>query len=239
MKYKSMGNHNEFGTSNSPIGPLCRKAIRSVVSRKARLRITGTIACTNEDTANTMITYGIWSLTSLIAISQAFSTSQRLATRGGSTYSGNDALDPNRAGTFTCFKDGTWQPQQWITSTWDQACSTAEHDDDNHHFSFTPSADGTYPHQEVDHEYAVCTPQPPYADACNAFGYVKYTGDIKAPAHANTEDCEYAMERVVAICHGDNQDTRGGWYTFSDGTSYGADPGIEGWSESYNSKREE
>lgn len=61
--------------------------------------------------------------------------------------------------------------------------------------------------------------------------YLHYTADIQSATHANTADCEYAMGRVRDICHGTNGWTRGGWYTFSDGTSYGLDPSTNGKSQ--------
>ena len=61
--------------------------------------------------------------------------------------------------------------------------------------------------------------------------YIHYTANIQSVTHANTADCEYAMGRVRDICHGTNGWTRGGWYTFEDGTSYGLDPSVNGGSQ--------
>ncbi|CAF9934079.1 MAG: hypothetical protein HETSPECPRED_009099 [Heterodermia speciosa] len=136
-------------------------------------------------------------------------------------------MDPSRPGTFHCFKGGKWMPQETVSGVIDQACtSTAEHDGDNVHFSFVPSADGTFPHQQVDHQFRACRSDQSGPLVCQpASGVVSFTGDIKSAARANSNDCTYAMQRIIDICHGEHEDTRGGWWQYdSDGTTYGVDP---------------
>lgn len=54
---------------------------------------------------------------------------------------------------------------------------------------------------------------------------LEMTAQFQSPKHANEVDCMWAMKRIVDICHGKNQDSRGGWWQFSDDQStYKIDP---------------
>lgn len=158
-----------------------------------------------------------------------------LVAREKDTYSGTDALNASLAGTFNCYKGGTWALQDALDTSINEICGTPVYQPlEFTPFSFVPNADGAYPPQQSDYQLAqVCFDISVECDSTPAkgTGYVHYTGNIQAATHANTADCEYAMGRVRDICHGTNGWTRGGWYTFRDGTSYGLDPSKNGGSQ--------
>ena len=159
-----------------------------------------------------------------------------LVARQKGTYSGADSLNASLAGTFNCYKGGTWALQGQLDISNVQVCGAPVYEvPDFTPFSFVPNADGAYPPEQSDYQLAqVCFDVSANCDPTPQNGkvYIHYTGDIMGPAHANRADCEYAMGRVRDICHGNNGWTRGGWYTFSDdGTSYGLDPSTNGGSQ--------
>lgn len=158
-----------------------------------------------------------------------------LVARQKGTYNGIDALNASLAGTFNCYKGGTWALQDALDISINGICGTPVYDVlDFTPFSFVPNADGAFPPQQSDYQLdQVCFDVSLNCDspAVKGKGYIHYTGDIRTATHANTADCEYAMGRVRDICHGTNGWTRGGWYTFSDGTSYGLDPSKNGESQ--------
>lgn len=158
-----------------------------------------------------------------------------LVARQKGTYSGTDALNASLAGTFNCYKGGTWALQDALDVSINQVCGAPVYQVlDFTPFSLVPNADGAYPPQQSDYQLAqVCFDVSANCDSTpvKGKGYIQYTGDIQGATHANTADCEYAMGRVRDICHGKNGWTRGGWYTFSDGTTYGLDPSRNGESQ--------
>ena len=94
---------------------------------------------------------------------------------------------------------------------------------DPNHIRFGPlDENGTYPHQEFTHLMQLCLTT---EQNCNKpTGAVKFTADINDPTRADEDTCRWAMQRIIDICHGEHEDTRGGYYVFDgDGTSYGFD----------------
>ena len=150
-----------------------------------------------------------------------------LIARQAGTYSGNDAL-----GTYNCYKGGTWALQTSLNNSIYKICGDPVYDTPEFTpFSFLPNADGAYPQQQSDYQQEQgCFDVSTNCDSSPQKGkdYLHYTADIAAAQHANTADCEYAMGRVRDLCHGNNGWTRGGWYTFTDGTSYGCDVSHNG-----------
>ena len=164
--------------------------------------------------------------------SDTFAKSPLIARQAG-TYSGVDTnVNASLAGTYNCFRGGTWALQTALNIPINQICGAPVYDVlDFTPFSLIPNADGAYPAQQSDYQLSVlcfdvsenCADSPQKGD-----GYIHFNGDIRAPAHANIADCEYALGRVRDLCHGKNGWTRGGWFTFIDGTSYGLDPSRVG-----------
>ena len=156
-----------------------------------------------------------------------------LVARDKETYSGTDTnANANLAGTYTCYKYGTWVRQTETDIPINNICGEPVHDVPQFTpFSFTPNADGAYNPQVSAYELswrcfdisADCDATPQTGDA-----YIYFNGDDLTPAHANTAACEYALGRARDLCHGDNGYTRGGWFTYIDGTSYGFDPQTDG-----------
>ena len=100
---------------------------------------------------------------------------------------------------------------------------------DPNHIKFDPSladANGTYPHQEFTHLMQLCLTT---EQTCNKpTAAVKFTADIvdtnDPTTRADEDTCRWAMQRIIDICHGEHEDTRGGYYVFDgDGTSFGFD----------------
>ena len=158
-----------------------------------------------------------------------------LVTRQEGTYSGSDSLNVSLAGTFSCYKGGTWALQDALDISINEVCGAPVYQVlDFTPFSLIPNADGAYPPQVSNYQLdQVCFDVSVNCDSTpvKGKGYIAYTGDIQGATHANMVDCEYAMGRVRDICHGNNGWTRGGWYTFHDGTTYGLDPSVNGGSQ--------
>lgn len=158
-----------------------------------------------------------------------------LVARQAGTYSGTDALNASLAGTFNCYKGGTWALQDNLDTPINEVCGAPVYEVlDFTPFSFVPNADGAYPSQVSNYqEDQVCFDVSVNCDSTpvKGKGYISYTADIQGATHANTADCEYALGRVRDICYCKNGWTKGGWYTFGDGTSYGLDPSVNGGSQ--------
>ncbi len=103
-----------------------------------------------------------------------------------------------------------------LTLESDRACHSGTHAWAPH-FNFAPAADGTFPTDVVAVE----------RDADHG---VKFMSMLKSVARANTQDCTYALRRIVDICTGRYKSTqngwsRGGWWQYdSDGSTYNIDP---------------
>ena len=159
-----------------------------------------------------------------------------LVARQKGTYSGTDTnVNASLAGTYNCFKGGTWVLQTQTNTPIDQICGAPVYDDiEVTPFSLIPNADGAYSAQQSDYQLDVvcfdvshdCDNTPP-----NQHAYLHLNADIQDAAHANMEDCQYALGRVRDLCHDNKGYTRGGWFTFIDGTSYGFDPSRNGWDQ--------
>ena len=152
-----------------------------------------------------------------------------LIARQAGTYSGNDSL-----GEFNCYKGGTWALQSSLNNSIAPVCGdrTSAYDHQQFQgFSFAPNPDGSYSQQQsVYQQEQGCFTTSTNCDSSPVKGkdFLLYTADIAYAQHANTADCEYAMEVVRDACHGDNGYTRGGWFTYPDGTSYGCDVSHNG-----------
>ncbi len=157
-----------------------------------------------------------------------------LLSKRAKTHSGHDdSLDALRPGTFTCFETGTTAQQSEITNTIPQPCNSSFGiAGDKNHFSF-PDAGSQFPSEQTEeHNLAVIT----RTVVDGAWANVPITGSItlaysanwQAVKHANTADCEFALQRVTDICYGTGSNegsTFGGWWKYDDdGTSYGVDP---------------
>ena len=159
-----------------------------------------------------------------------------LVARQKGTYSGTDAnVNASLVGTYNCFKGGTWARQTECTTPIQHVCGEPVYDvHEFTPFSLQPNADGAYNPQQTLYQLnqacfdisANCddTPQSGKAN-------IYFDAHIGDATHANTADCVYAMGRIRDLCHGDNGWTRGGWFTFTDGTSYGLDPQTNGKNE--------
>ena len=152
-----------------------------------------------------------------------------LVARQKGTYGGTDAnINASLAGTYNCYNGGTWVLQPALDIPINEICGEPVHDVlDFTPFSLIPNADGAYPRQASDYQMSeVCFDVSANCDGTPQKGksYVHFTGDITEAMHANRADCEYALGRTRDLCHGKNNYTRGGWFTFIDGTSYGLDP---------------
>ena len=156
-----------------------------------------------------------------------------LIARAKATYSGTDTnINASLAGTYNCYNDGTWARQTEIDIPINYICGEPVHDVPQFTpFSFIPNADGAYNPQVSVYQLSWrcfdvssnCDSTPKYGDY-----YLYFNGDDLTPAHANAAACEYALGRARDLCHGDNGYTRGGWFTYTDGTSYGFDPQKNG-----------
>ena len=149
------------------------------------------------------------------------------------TYGGTDTnANQSLAGTYTCFNDGTWAHQAQINLTIPHICGEPVHDvPEFTPFSLTPNADGAYNHQLSYYRLNwLCFDISQDCDATlkNGDTYAYFTGNDLRTDHANKEACQYALGRTNDLCHGDNGYTRGGWFTYIDGTSYGFDPQTNG-----------
>jgi len=154
-----------------------------------------------------------------------------LQARQAGTHNGHDNSRSGYAGTFHCYKGGTWMAQSQINNTLDQACTTTDFDHDAQHFNFTlDTTNGTNAIQEIRHDFRHCgNPQQfgVWSSECSPpdQAYVNYAVDFKTTTYNNTEACRFAMRRILAHCYGKHQDTRGGWWQFDqDSTTYNVDP---------------
>ena len=116
----------------------------------------------------------------------------------------------------------------WLHLTLFRPCGHTQVQFDTSHFSLDPSQNATFQPQSFDHQWRICT-QMNSAGLATFCGQVmeviRWTADIKTASRADSDDCVYAMNRILDNCHGDHQDTRGGWFQFdSDGTTFGVDP---------------
>ena len=157
-----------------------------------------------------------------------------LVARGGpAIYSGTDTnANASLAGTYSCYKEGTWARQTEMDIPFNHTCGEPVHDVPQFTpFGLKPNADSAYPPQVTYYDLnwrcfdisTNCDSQIQNNDI-----YIYLNGDALTSAHANVESCEYALGRARDLCHGDNGYTRGGWFTFLDGTSYGFDPQRSG-----------
>ena len=166
-------------------------------------------------------------------LSPGVSEKAPLVARQKGTYSGVDAnVNASLSGTYNCFNGGTWALQTALNIPITEICGGPVYQVlEFSPFSLQPNADGAYPQQTSDYQLSqVCFDVSANCDATPQKGkyYVHFNGDIQSPAHANMVDCEYALGRVRDLCHGKNGWTRGGWFTYIDGTSYGMDPSKNG-----------
>ncbi len=62
--------------------------------------------------------------------------------------------------------------------------------------------------------------------ACHYTGYqLDMTAQFQSAKHVSQTECEWAMKWIVDICHWEHQDSRGGWWQFTDdGTTSMIDP---------------
>ena len=149
------------------------------------------------------------------------------------TYSGTDTnANISLAGTYNCYKEGTWVRQTEVNIPINNTCGEPVHDvPEVQPFSFVPNADGAYNTQLS--VYSLSWHCFDVSTNCddrinNGDIYIYFDGNDLRREHANVEMCEYGLGRARDLCHGDNGYTRGGWFTFSDGTSYGFDPQRQG-----------
>lgn len=188
--------------------------------------------------AMTIATYTILVLQSELASASPLAsrtTNHALGRRQAGTYDGTDNFDgiPTHAGTFDCFRDEFRLHQSELTAMWDQACTnTTSIQDDDAHFSYVPNPDNkTYPLQSVTHQIQNGQLHNETADGQVVSGWrdsgheLDMTAQFHGPTHATTEECQWVMQRITAICHGENGFSRGGWWEFADDkTTYGIDP---------------
>ena len=156
-----------------------------------------------------------------------------LVARDKATYSGTDTnANASLAGTYTCYKDGTWVRQTEIDIPITHVCGEPVHDVPEFiPFSFIPNADGAYNPQVSPYQLSWrCFDVSSDCDSALRHGdtYIYFDGNDLTREHANVAACEYAFGRARDLCHGDNGYTRGGWFTYIDGTSYGFDPQLFG-----------
>lgn len=154
-----------------------------------------------------------------------------LDARQASTYNGHDDTQPGFAGTYHCYRGGTWMAQPQINGTLDQACTTTIFDHDIQHFNFTlDTVNNTNAQQLVRHQFRHCGRPRVFgvwSSDCSLpdAAYVKYAVDFKSTAYNSTEACRFAFRRILTNCYGENLDTRGGYWQFDqDGTTYTVDP---------------
>ena len=153
-----------------------------------------------------------------------------LIARQRGTYSGNDTL-----GEFYCYRGGTWALQTSFNNSIGPVCGNSTNASDHPQyqpFSFQANPDGSYSQQQSLYQQEqrcfVTSTSNCDSSAQNGNNFLLYTALIETKQHANPRDCEHAMETVRDACHGDNGFTRGGWYTYTDGTSYGCDVSHNG-----------
>lgn len=86
------------------------------------------------------------------------------------------------------------------------------------HFNFAPGAGGTFGTDVVEYYY-------------DSDGHgVKFMAMLQSVVRANTEDCNYALRRIVDVCTGRYKETqsgwsRGGWWQYeNDNSTYNVDP---------------
>ena len=166
-------------------------------------------------------------------VSPDVSVKASLVARDKGTYSGTDTnVNASLAGTYTCYKEGTWARQTEIDIPINHICGEPVYDVPQFTpFSFFPNADGAYNPQVSAYDLtwrcfdisSDCDATPQHNDI-----YIYFDGNNLTPDHANAAACEYGLGRARDLCHGDNGYTRGGWFTFIDGTSYGFDPQTNG-----------
>ena len=155
------------------------------------------------------------------------SREQNLHRRQRGAYWGADDDGTGHPGSYFCYRGGTWYKQADIAGLWDQACSNSTSITyDTQHFSYAPNADGSYTDQSVRHEvYSQCLENSVTTILCQDTGFeVDFRATFESANHANQSDCQWAMKRVNDVCHGKHNDTRGGWFEFQDGSTYGFDP---------------
>ena len=153
-----------------------------------------------------------------------------LIARQRGTYSGDDSS--GNGGRYYCYNGGTWALQTSLNSSLYLICGAEAYDAHQFQgFSFKPLADGTYSQQESDYQQTGnCFTTSKNCDSSPQKGqdYIHYTAVISTSQHNNTADCEHAIETVRDMCHGEHGYTRGGYYTYTDGTTYGADVSHNG-----------
>ena len=169
-------------------------------------------------------------------VSLDISVKAPLTARDKQTYSGTDTnVNASLAGTYNCYKGGTWARQTEMDIPITHICGEPVYDVPQFTpFSFVPNADGAYNPQQSAYDLdwrcfdvsSNCDPTPQQGGV-----YIYFNGDDLTPAHANTAACEYALGRARDLCHGNNGYTRGGWFTYIDGASYGFDPQTDGKNE--------
>ena len=154
-----------------------------------------------------------------------------LQTRQAGTFNGYDDSHAAFNGTYHCFKGGTWMAQSQLNGTLDQACTNnTDFDHDAGHFNFTLDPKGSNAHQLLLHRFRHCSTEHPFgvfSPECASpdQAYVNFQADFQSEMFANTDACRYAMRKIIEICHGKHQDTRGGWWQFiGDNTTYNVDP---------------
>ena len=167
-------------------------------------------------------------------VSPDVSVKAPLVARGGpTTYTGTDTnANASLVGTYTCYKEGTWVRQSEMDIPINHTCGQPVYSVPQFTpFGLKPNADGAYPPEGTDYDLSWrCFDISTGCDSNiqNNDVYIYLNGDALTPAHANVESCEYALGRARDLCHGDNGYTRGGWFTFLDGASYGFDPQRNG-----------
>ena len=158
-----------------------------------------------------------------------------VARQKGTDHYTDANVNESLAGTYDCFKGGTWALQKSIDEPIVRVCGGSAYQ--TRVFTpliLEPIADGTYPPSASVYQLSEnCFTDSVDCDPSGTKGtyYLYFNADIRASLHAVPEYCEYALGRVRDLCHGENSWSRGGWFTFIDGTSYGVDPSKNGGSE--------
>ncbi|KAI9710788.1 MAG: hypothetical protein M1812_007336 [Candelaria pacifica] len=146
-----------------------------------------------------------------------------------------DGPDPTWGwGRYRCFESGSWVKNADISNNLDNLCLGNAQSFLKTGFDYSNAPSGT------EQQFSVAASGECEGGSCQQNGgnptpntIYAYYGPGNAPAvHANADSCKLALTRIFTLCHGDHQDTRGGfWWTDDfpadgkpDRTYFGFDP---------------